>query len=43
MFRQTLQTSRKNRGLEMIPEFDEFPVFYFSNHNSMYGDKQKLK
>ena len=24
----------------MIPEFDEFPVFYFSNHNAMFGDGQ---
>ena len=27
----------------MIPEFDEFPVFYFSNHNSMYGDKAEIE
>ena len=36
-FRQHVETSRRNRGLEMIKEFDEFPVFYFSNHNSIYG------
>ena len=30
-FRQHVETSRKNRGLEMIKEFDDFPVFYFSN------------
>ena len=29
--------SRKNRGLDMIPEYDQFPVFYFSNHNSIFG------
>ena len=23
----------------MIPEFDKFPVFYFSNHNVMFGDR----
>ena len=36
-FRQHVETSRKNRGLEMIKEFDEFPVFYFSNHCAIYG------
>lgn len=36
-FRQHVYTSRRNRGLEMIPEFDEFPVFYFSNHRSVVG------
>src|SRR5690554_4327723 len=30
-FRQHVETSRQNRGLGMIPEFDEFPAFYFSN------------
>tara|TARA_Y100001933_G_C18928501_1_gene534264 strand:- start:158 stop:1135 length:978 start_codon:yes stop_codon:yes gene_type:complete len=42
-FRQHVETSRKNRGLEMIPEFDEFPVFYFSNHNAMFGDRQEIE
>lgn len=36
-FRQHVATSRRNRGLEMIPEFDQFPVFYFSNHRAIYG------
>ena len=36
-FRQHVEAGRKNRGLEMIPEYDEFPVFYFSNHNSITG------
>jgi fumarylacetoacetate (FAA) hydrolase len=36
-FRQHVATARKNRGLEMIPEFDQFPVFYFSNHQSVIG------
>ncbi|MBT4882101.1 MAG: fumarylacetoacetate hydrolase family protein [Flavobacteriales bacterium] len=42
-FRQHVATSRKNRGVEMIPEFDEFPVFYFSNHNAMFSDGQKIE
>lgn len=36
-FRQHVETSRLNRGLEIIPEFDEFPVFYFSNHQAIQG------
>ncbi|MBS7334223.1 MAG: fumarylacetoacetate hydrolase family protein [Weeksellaceae bacterium] len=36
-FRQHVETSRMNRGLEMIPEFDEIPVFYFSNHQAIQG------
>lgn len=36
-FRQHVETARRNRGLEMIPEFDEFPVFYFTNHQAVIG------
>jgi fumarylacetoacetate (FAA) hydrolase len=36
-FRQHVETARKNRGLEMIPEFDQFPVFYFTNHQAVTG------
>lgn len=36
-FRQHVATARRNRGLEMIPEFDQFPVFYFTNHNAIFG------
>ncbi len=39
-FRQHVETSRANRGLPMIPEFDEFPVFYFSNHRAVSGPGQ---
>jgi fumarylacetoacetate (FAA) hydrolase len=37
-FRQHVATARRNRGVEMIPEFDQFPVFYFTNHNSIVGE-----
>src|SRR5512146_1774422 len=37
-FRQHVATARRNRGVEMIPEFDQFPVFYFTNHNSIIGE-----
>src|SRR5258705_9166105 len=36
-FRQHVETARKNRGLGMIPEFDLFPVFYFTNHLAVVG------
>lgn len=36
-FRQHVAAARRNRKLEMIPEFDQFPVFYFTNHNSIQG------
>jgi len=36
-FRQHVKTARANRGAEMIPEFDEFPVFYFTNHHAIFG------
>jgi fumarylacetoacetate (FAA) hydrolase len=36
-FRQHVETARRNRGLEMTPAFDEFPVFYFTNHNAIFG------
>ena len=36
-FRRHVETARRNRGLPMIPEFDQFPVFYFSNHLSVIG------
>lgn len=36
-FRQHVETARRNRGLDMIPEFDQFPVFYFTNHQAVVG------
>jgi len=36
-FRKHVEAGRKNRGLEMIPEYDQIPVFYFSNHQSIMG------
>ena len=36
-FRQHVETSRKNRGLEMIKEFDDFPVYYYSNADGIVG------
>jgi fumarylacetoacetate (FAA) hydrolase len=36
-FRQHVEAARRNRGMEMIPEFDLFPVFYFTNHQAVVG------
>ncbi|RYE16333.1 MAG: fumarylacetoacetate hydrolase family protein, partial [Sphingobacteriales bacterium] len=36
-FRQHVAAARRNRGLEMIPEFDQYPIFYFTNHNAIQG------
>lgn len=36
-FRQHVEAARRNRGVEMIPEFDEYPIFYFTNHNAVQG------
>lgn len=36
-FRQHVAAARKNRKVPMIPEFDQYPVFYFTNHNSIKG------
>jgi fumarylacetoacetate (FAA) hydrolase len=36
-FRQHVASARKNRGVEMIKEFDQYPIFYFTNHNAISG------
>ena len=36
-FRQHVEAGRRNRGAGMIAEFDQFPVFYFTNHNAIQG------
>jgi fumarylacetoacetate (FAA) hydrolase len=36
-FRQHVAAARRNRKVDMIPEFDQFPVFYFTNHHSIQG------
>lgn len=36
-FRQHVAAARRNRKVDMIPEFDQYPIFYFTNHNSIQG------
>ena len=36
-FRQHVAAARRNRKVDMIPEFDQYPIFYFTNHRSIQG------
>lgn len=36
-FRQHVEAARRNRNVPMIPEFDQYPIFYFTNHHSIQG------
>ncbi len=36
-FRQHVAAARRNRNAPMIPEFDQYPIFYFTNHHSVQG------
>lgn len=39
-FRQHVAAARRNRGVPMIEEFDQFPIFYFTNHRSIQGPEE---
>jgi len=41
-FEQHVKTARANRGLDMIPEWYEFPVFYFTNNSEIYGHDEPV-
>ena len=41
-FEQHVKAGRKSRGLEMVPEWYEIPVFYFTNPSSLSGDGAKI-
>ncbi|KIL47476.1 fumarylacetoacetate hydrolase family protein [Jeotgalibacillus campisalis] len=41
-FEQHVKNSRARRGLDMIPEWYEFPVFYFSNHLAIKGPNEVI-
>ncbi|HOZ50273.1 MAG TPA: fumarylacetoacetate hydrolase family protein [Chitinophagaceae bacterium] len=36
-FRQHVASARRNRKVDMIPEFDQYPIFYFTNHQAIQG------
>jgi 2-keto-4-pentenoate hydratase/2-oxohepta-3-ene-1,7-dioic acid hydratase in catechol pathway len=41
-FEQHVKSARSRRGLEMIPEWYEIPVFYFTNHHAIVGPNQPV-
>jgi fumarylacetoacetate (FAA) hydrolase len=41
-FRQHVAAARRNRKVDMIAEFDQYPIFYFTNHNSIQGPGKVL-
>ena len=36
-FRQHVAAARRNRKVPMIPEFDQYPILYFTNHLAVQG------
>jgi fumarylacetoacetate (FAA) hydrolase len=42
-FEQHVKTARANRGAEMIPEWYDIAIFYFSNHNAIIGPYASVK
>jgi fumarylacetoacetate (FAA) hydrolase len=42
-FEEHVKTARANRGFEMVPQWYEFPVFYFSNTQCLKGHKESVK
>lgn len=41
-FEQHVKSARENRGLGMIPEWYQIPVFYFSNHLAVKGPEDNI-
>jgi fumarylacetoacetate (FAA) hydrolase len=41
-FRQHVAAARRNRKVDMIAEFDQYPIFYFTNHHSVQGPGEVL-
>jgi fumarylacetoacetate (FAA) hydrolase len=37
-FQQHVEAARRNRGVDMIPEFYQYPIFYFTNHQAVFGE-----
>lgn len=42
VFEQHVRAARARRGAGMIPEWYEFPVFYFSNTSMLYGTDEEV-
>lgn len=41
-FRQHVEAARRNRGVDMIPEFYQYPIFYFTNHQAVFGEGELM-
>lgn len=41
-FEQHVKAARTKRGLDMIPEWYEAPVFYYSNTSALYGAQEDI-
>jgi len=41
-FEQHVKTARAARGLEMVPQWYDFPVFYFSNAQSIVAHEEEI-
>ena len=41
-FEQHVKSARENRGLQIIPEWYQLPVFYFSNHLAFKGPDENI-
>ncbi|HVF24241.1 MAG TPA: fumarylacetoacetate hydrolase family protein [Anaerolineales bacterium] len=41
-FEQHVKTANKNRGREVPEEWYQFPVFYFTNPNAVFGDEDEI-
>ncbi|WP_442604172.1 fumarylacetoacetate hydrolase family protein [Paenibacillus sp. KN14-4R] len=42
-FEEHVKTARSRRGLDMIPEWYEIPVFYFTNHHAIVGPDAEIE
>ncbi|MBC8044352.1 MAG: fumarylacetoacetate hydrolase family protein, partial [Rhizobacter sp.] len=42
-FEAHIQNARRKRGLEVPPEWYQFPAFYFSNHNAIVAPFADVK
>lgn len=42
-FEAHTKTARRNRGLDVVPEWYEIPVFYFTNHQAVIGPEASMK
>ncbi|MDP5276751.1 fumarylacetoacetate hydrolase family protein [Chengkuizengella axinellae] len=42
-FEEHVKTARGRRGLTVVPEWYEIPVFYFTNHKAIKGPEEKIE